>query len=249
MKTIYKAAAIASILTAPAFALFGVADWVEPGVGFQIQFAKDVAQALQLYTVTKDALSFFKQKNRWQGQASQIVNTVAGNQSGAMGGWAGAVGTGTGVAGVWRGATMPIPTTLPVSNRSIQTDMASIEAVDAAAQTALMTHGRSLTNLTQLAGIITNFKQTLFDTSAGTNSQVQQLNLLNAGQSQHMDLDQNRAQIEAAQLQLSAASAMQARNDLAGKLQYQADLTQEGTAQNYSLGTYAGTGKLSYIPK
>lgn len=64
-----------------------------------------------------------------------------------------------------------------------------------------------------------------------------------------MDLDQNRAQIEAAQLQLSAASAMQARNDLAGKLQYQAELTQEGTAQNYSLGTYAGTGKLSYIPK
>lgn len=235
MKTIYKIAAVATIFTAPAFAVFGLGDIVwDPTTMAEV--VKDLNEAIKLNGLITTGMNFFKQKQSWQSQARNITNTVVGNQSGLMGGWGGAVNQGINVGGVYRGATVPIPTTLPYNgNRSLQSSVAQIEALDGAAMNALTVHGQSTTSLLNLANTVLKFKSVLFDTSGGTNSQVQQLNLLNAGQSHQMDLDQTRAQMEQAQLQITTAASMRQRNQDAEHLQYLAAEDQWANTSGYAL--------------
>ncbi len=153
----------------------------------------EIADIIQLYnmaTQTYNQLTYnatwFTNKRAWLGIATQVVDSNTPTIFGETGGWNPAVTAGTNIPGAWQTATYgiqppPFYAGFPLGGSSVSADIASVNVADGMSEAAMLAIANSRINQPVNDLALTNLEETSQDVSNGTNSEVEQLNLLASG--------------------------------------------------------------------
>ena len=148
---------------------------------------------------------------------------------------------------VWLTATNGILSTQTVGNSSNLTQLAMIEASDTASPDCLNAVGSYRQARNDSATAQANLQTAQLDGSTSTNSEVEQLNLLNAAQAQQLNEQQSQGVLHACLAQQMTIQNMQQRNAAAQDLNtwgfVQAQHTANPTLNVSDTGTWT-----TYLP-
>ncbi|MDQ2832843.1 MAG: hypothetical protein M3Y50_03690 [Acidobacteriota bacterium] len=245
----------ALVLTAtPSFALFGIGDIVfDP-----TSYASLVSQLTTLqtqYTMLKNNIEHFSFKQQWQTTLHTLENVNVRNRFGETNGMTTALNSNSPSASTasWTAATVPVSSDLstyvssqtPGSSQMAQPAM--IEMSDAVSPDCLTAVGqyRSARALNTTANSSLTANQ--FDSSTGTNSEVQQLNLLNAAEAQKMTEMQSQGTIQTCLASQMAVTNMQQRNAAATDLNTAVFVQAQHTTHDMSAASESNTWQ-TYLP-
>jgi hypothetical protein len=120
--------------------------------------------------------------------------------------------------------------------------LANIEAMDAASSQCLAASGAYQASRTANLAANTALNTSVYDTSDATNSEVEQLNLLNVSNSQRMEEEHAQGQIHACMAAQAAVATMEKRN-IASMTINDADYKYTQQASN---PTYLGNGSSTW---
>ena len=214
------------LLTAtPSFALFGIGDIVfDP-----TSYASLVSQLTTLqtqYTMLKNNIEHFSVKQQWQTTLQTLENVNVRNMFGETNGMTTALNSNSPSASTagWTAATVPVSSDLstyaanqaPGSPQMAQ--LAMIEMSDAVSPDCLTAVGQYRSARALNSNANSSLTTNQLDTSASTNSEVQQLNLLNAAEAQKMTEMQAQGTMQACLASQMAVANMQQRNAAATDL-------------------------------
>jgi len=243
------------LLTAtPSFALFGIGDIVfDP-----TSYASLVSQLTTLqtqYTMLKNNIEHFSFKQQWQTTLHALENVNVRNRFGETNGMTTALNTNSPSASTagWTAATVPVSSDLPTYIGSQapgspqMAQLAMIEMSDAVSPDCLTAVGqyRSARSLNTTANSSLTANQ--FDTSTGTNSEVQQLNLLNAAEAQKMTEMQAQGTIHTCIAAQMAVANMQQRNAAATDLNTAVFVQEQHATHDMSAASESNTWR-TYLP-
>ncbi len=214
------------LLTAtPSFALFGIGDIVfDP-----TSYASLVSQLTTLqtqYTMLKNNIEHFSFKQQWQTTLHALENVNVRNTFGETNGMTTALNSNSPAASSagWNAATVPVSTDAPTylagqtPGSPQMAQLAMIEMSDSVSPDCLTAVGsyRSARQTDANANGLLVSNQ--FDGSTGTNSEVQQLNLLNAAEAQKLSEMQQQGALQTCIASQMAVANMQQRNTAAAEL-------------------------------
>ena len=220
------------LFTRPAKGQFGLPSIVfDPTTAADV--LKDVAVALKIYSIERQAQEWFRYKGGWQMAVTQAVPMIATqNRFGETTGW------GSGSSAGWYNATVRLaPTVAMTRNPAALADLASVEILDQAATQARQTRTQTAPTLAQSPTIIQNLQTSILDTAAGSNSQVQQLNLISAAGLQALQMHQVTTTVQGAEMDLQVAQAKIQRDQIAAHLQFESDVDAAVAQQGIGLGS------------
>lgn len=245
----------ALLLTAtPSFALFGIGDIVfDP-----TSYASLVSQLTTLetqYNMLKNNIEHFSFKQQWQTALNTMKNANVRNLFGETSGMTTALNTNSPSASstAWTAATVPVngTTTTYLAGQtpgSTQlSELAMIEASDSVSPDCLTAVGQYRAARTQNAAADNSLASVQLDGSTTTNSEVEQLNLLNAAEVQKMSEMQSQGVLEACLASEMAVSNMEQRNAAATDLNTAAYVAQQRAANDTSAASEGNTWD-SYLP-
>ena len=214
------------LLTAtPGFALLGIGDIVfDP-----TSYANLVAQLTTLetqYTMLKNNLEHFSMKQQWQTALTALKNVNIKNVMGETNGMMAAFNTNSPGASstAWTSATIPVSSDagLYLQGQALgspqTSQLAMIEMSDSVSPDCITAVGQYRAARTQNVAAITGLAATQIDGSLSTNSEVQQLNLLNTAELQKMSEIQNQGTLQACLASQMALANMERRNAAASDL-------------------------------
>ncbi|MGC1870808.1 MAG: hypothetical protein WA700_07610 [Acidobacteriaceae bacterium] len=243
------------LLTAtPSFALFGIGDIVfDP-----TSYASLVSQLTTLetqYNMLKNNIEHFSLKQQWQTTLNAMKNANVKNMFGETNGMSIALNTNSPTASstAWTAATVPVSgtTTTYLAGQtpgSAQlTELAMIEASDSVSPDCFTAVGQYRAARTQNATANSSLASEQLDSSTATNSEVEQLNLLNAAEAQKMSEMQSQGVLQACLASQMAVANMQQRNAAALDLNTAAYVQQQRTANDTSAANESSTWD-SYLP-
>lgn len=243
------------LLTAtPSFALFGIGDIVfDP-----TSYASLVSQLTTLetqYNMLKNNIEHFSFKQQWQTTLAALKNANVKNTFGETNGMSTALNTNSPTASstAWTAATVPVngTTTTYLAGQtpgSTQlSELAMIEASDSVSPDCLTAVGQYRATRTQNAAANSSLAAQQLDGSTATNSEVEQLNLLNAAEVQKMTEMQSQGVMQACLASQMAVANMQQRNAAALDLNTAADVQQQREANDTSAANESSTW-VSYLP-
>lgn len=141
------------------------------------------------YNQLKANAQYFTNKSIWTGLENQIQNSWTLNQYGETANWNTAVVNGLGTNSAWQLATIALHPSgyygsLPPSSPALA-NLATVEIADGAETAAMQTVANARTSQATNYGALTRWESAVADPSAGTNSELEQLNLANAGLAIH----------------------------------------------------------------
>lgn len=194
-------------------------------------------QSITTYNTIFNNLKYFNTKQIWKTAENALLNSTVQNQYGETSGLQAQLnGQGQNASTVWKIMNLAISGTSSsfwssqvVGASDRLSTLAHIEAVDAASTECLAAVGaynasRS-TNLPANTALINS----IYDTTAGTNSEVEQLNLINVSDAQRLEEQHAQGQLQACIAAQNAVNNMDKRNaasltinDAAYKLSQQA---------------------------
>ena len=245
----------ALLLTAtPGFALFGIGDIVfDP-----TSYASLVSQLTTLetqYKMLKNNIEHFSFKQQWQTALNTMKNANVRNLFGETNGMTTALNTNSPAASstAWTAATVPVigTTTTYLAGQtpgSTQlSELAMIEASDSVSPDCLTAVGQYRAARTQNAAADNSLASEQLDGSTTTNSEVEQLNLLNAAEVQRMSEMQSQGVLQACLASEMAVSNMEQRNTAATDLNTAAYVAQQRAANDTSAASEGSTWD-SYLP-
>ena len=243
------------LLTAtPSFALFGIGDIVfDP-----TSYASLVSQLTTLqtqYTMLKNNIEHFSIKQQWQTTLTALKNANVKNMFGETNGMTAALNSNSPSASTtgWSAATVPVSSDLPAYIGS-QTpgspqlsQLAMIEMSDSVSPDCITAVGQYRAARTQNATANSSLTVNQLDGGTSTNSEVQQLNLLNAAEAQKISEMQSQGVLQACLASQMAVANMQQRNAAALDLNTAAYVQQQRTANDTSAANESSTWD-SYLP-
>jgi type IV secretion system protein TrbJ len=245
----------ALLLTAtPSFALFGIGDIVfDP-----TSYANLVSQLTTIetqYNMLKNNIEHFSIKQQWQTTLNAMKNANVRNLFGETNGMTVALNTNSPAASstAWTAATVPVNGTTATylagqTPGSTQlSELAMIEASDSVSPDCLTAVGQYRAARTQDAAANSSLASEQLDGSTATNSEVEQLNLLNAANTQKMSEMQSQGVLQACLASEMAVSNMQQRNAAATDLNTAAYVAQQRAADDTSAASEGNTWD-SYLP-
>ncbi|MFZ0661282.1 MAG: hypothetical protein WAM66_01190 [Acidobacteriaceae bacterium] len=245
----------AILLTAtPSFALFGVGDIVfDP-----TSYASLVSQLTTLetqYNMLKNNIEHFSLKQQWQTTLTALKNANVKNMFGETNGMTTALNTNSPAASsaAWTAATVPVngTTTTYLAGQtpgSTQlSELAMIEASDSVSPDCFTAVGQYRAARTQNATANSSLASEQFDGSDATNSEVEQLNLLNAAEAQKMSEMQSQGVLQACLASQMAVANMQQRNAAALDLNTTAYVQQQRAVNDTSAASEGNTWD-NYLP-
>jgi hypothetical protein len=214
------------LLTAtPSFALFGLGDIVfDP-----TSYASLVSQLTTLetqYNMLKSNIEHFSFKQQWQTELPTLTNANVHNTFGETNGMTTALNSNSPSASTtgWTAATVPVSSDLPAYIGS-QTpgspqlsQLAMIEMSDSVSPDCITAVGQYHAVRSQNATANSSLTANQLDGGSSTNSEVQQLNLLNAAEAQKMSEMQSQGVLQACVASQMAVANMQQRNAAATDL-------------------------------
>jgi hypothetical protein len=192
-------------------------------------YASLVSQLSQMttqYNMLKNNLVHFSFKQQWQTALNRMEHVNVANQFDETGGFSFALNTNspTAASTAWGNATVPVNSSASTylasqsPNSASRSQLAMIEASDAASPDCMNAVGAYRAARDANASAQQGLQAEQLDGGTGTNTEVQQLNLLNASQSQHLQELQAQGVIHACLAQQMAIQNMQQRNAAAQDL-------------------------------
>ena len=251
------ATAAVAILATPGFA-FGFIVF-DPSV--YAQAVTQVRQAIQMVSTAKLSLNTiqanlksFTFKRLWQTAHGAILNASVQNRYGETNGWNAALNTNSPSAATmaWGMANVAVN---PGSSMTGQTpgssaqlaSLAMVEEFDSISPECLNALAQYRTLRAQNAAAQSDLENNQLDTTAATNSEIQQLNLLNASEAQKMNELQAQGVIQACQAAQLTVANMAQRNAAATAINDAAYVQQERAVNNMNPNNQSHTWQ-TYLP-
>ena len=245
----------ALLLTAtPSFALFGLGDIVFDPTSYGSLVSQLTTMETQ-YQMLKNNIEHFSFKQQWQTAFSAMKQANVRDLFGETNGMTTALNTDSPAASstAWTAATVPVngTTTTYLAGEtpgSAQlSELAMIEASDSVSPDCLTAIGQYRAARAQNTAANNNLASEQLDGSTATNSEVEQLNLLNAAQTQKMSEMQSQGVLQACLASEMAVGNMQQRNAAALDLNTAAYVAQQRAADDTSAANESNTWD-SYLP-
>ncbi|MEZ2346451.1 hypothetical protein [Terriglobus sp. RCC_193] len=243
------------LLTAtPSFAIFGIGDIVfDP-----TSYASLVSQLTTLqtqYTMLKNNIEHFSIKQQWQTTLTALKNANVKNMFGETNGMTTALNSNSPTASStgWTAATVPVSSDLstyvgtqtPGSTQLSQ--LAMIEMSDSVSPDCITAVGQYRAARSQNTSATTSLTANQLDGSSTTNSEVQQLNLLNAAEAQKMSETQNQGALQACLASQMTVTNMQQRNAAATALNTAVFVQSQHSTHDMSAASEGNTWQ-TYLP-
>lgn len=248
-------AATALLLTAtPGFALFGLGDIVFDPTSYANLVQQFTTLQMQ-YSTIKNNVTHFSFKQQWQATLTALKNTNVKDLFDETNGMTTALNNNSPGASstAWSAGTVPVSSST-VGYLQGQTlgsarlsQLAMIEASDSISPDCLTAVGQYRAARTQNASAVSALTADELDTSDGTNSEVQQLNLLNAAEAQKMAEMQTQGTLHACLAAQMAVANMERRNAAAIDLNTAAFVQQQRTSNNANAAKEGNTWQ-TYLP-
>jgi hypothetical protein len=245
----------ALLLTAtPSFALFGIGDIVfDP-----TSYASLVSQLTTLetqYKMLKNNVTHFSVKQQWQTTLHALENVNVANMFGETAGFSIALNSNSPSASntAWKAATMPMSSnatsylqgqTLGGSRTS---QLAMIETSDSISPDCLTAVGQYRSGRTQNVTANNSLNSFQFDSTDATNTEVQQLNLLNAAEAQRMAETQSQGSLQVCVAGQMTVANMERRNAAVEDMNTAAFVQQQRAMNNVSATNESSTWQ-TYLP-
>ena len=238
----------------PSFALFGIGDVVfDP-----TSYASLVSQLTTLktqYTMLKNNIEHFSFKQQWQTTLTALKNANVSNMFGETNGMTLALNSNSPSASTtgWLSATVPVGSNIQVylGNRPPGSpqlaQLAMVEMSDSVSPDCITAVGQYRAARSQNLDATNNLANNQFDSSTSTNSEVQQLNLLNAAEAQKISEMQNQGALQACLASQMAIANMQQRNAAATDLNTAAFVQAQHAANDMSAASEDNTWQ-TYLP-
>jgi hypothetical protein len=243
------------LLTAtPSFALFGIGDIVfDP-----TSYASLVSQLTTLesqYNMLKNNVEHFSIKQQWQTTLTALKNVNVANMFGETNGMSIAFNTNSAAASstAWKSATTPMSSNVTTYFQSQSlgspqmSQLAMVEMSDSISPDCITAVGQYRAARTQNATANSSLTANQLDGGSTTNSEVQQLNLLNAAEAQKMSEMQNQGAMQACLASQMAVSNMERRNAAATDLNTAAFVQQQHATNDVSAANESNTWQ-TYLP-
>jgi hypothetical protein len=238
----------------PSFALFGIGDIVfDP-----TSYASLVSQLTTLesqYTMLKNNIEHFSLKQQWQTTLTALKNANVKNMFGETNGMTTALNSNSPSASSagWTAATVPVSSDMP-TYLGTQTpgspqlsQLAMIEMSDSVSPDCITAVGQYRAARTQNTTANSSLTANQLDGSSTTNSEVQQLNLLNAAEAQKMSEMQSQGVLQACLASEMAVTNMQQRNAAATDLNTAVFVQTQHSTHDMSAATEDNTWQ-TYLP-
>ena len=245
----------AVLLTAtPAFALFGVGDVVFDPTSYA-QLVSQLTTLQSQYNMLKNNITHFSVKQQWQTTLSALKNANVANMFGETAGINVALNSNSPSASAtgWKAATVSVNsnTSSYLAGHAIGSDrtsqLAMIEMSDSVSPDCLTAIGQYRSGRAQNAGANQTLTGQQLDATTATNSEVQQLNLLNAAESQKMTELQSQGSLQTCLAAQMTVANMQQRNAAAQDLNTVAFVQQQRATNDASAANEGSTWN-SYLP-
>ncbi|MBN9616014.1 MAG: hypothetical protein BGO25_10170 [Acidobacteriales bacterium 59-55] len=243
------------LLTAtPSFALFGIGDVVFDPTSYASLVSQATTALNQLKTIENN-VTHFSIKQQWQTTLNTLKNANVKNMFGETNGMSTALNTNSPTASstAWTAATVTISgnTTTYLQGQtpgSAQlSQLAMIEASDSVSPDCLTAVGQYRAASAQNAMANSSLAAQQLDGSGATNSEVEQLNLLNAAEAQKMSEMQSQGALQTCLASQMAVANMQQRNAAALDLNTAAFVQQQRGANDTSAANEGNTWQ-NYLP-
>jgi len=245
----------ALLLTAtPSFALFGIGDIVfDP-----TSYASLVSQLTTLesqYNMLKSNIAHFSLKQQWQTTLHTLENVNVANMFGETAGMSIALNTNSPSASTtaWKAATVSMNSgaTSYLAGQSLgsarMSQLAMVETADSVSPDCLTAVGQYRSDRSTNATANSSLLSEQFDNSDSTNSEVQQLNLLNAAEAQRMAEMQSQGALQACLAAQMTVANMQQRNAAVEDLNTAAFVQQQRSVNDVSAANESSTWD-TYLP-
>jgi len=248
-------AVAALVLTAtPSFALFGIGDIVfDP-----TSYASLVSQLTTLqtqYNMLKNNITHFSAKQQWQTALRSIENVNVANMFGETSGMSIALNTNSPSASAtaWRAATVTMNSSAPtyLASQSLggsrTAQLAMIETADSVSPDCLTAVGQYRAARSENSTANTSLLSQQFDSSDATNSEVQQLNLLNAAEAQRLSEMQSQGTLHACLASQMTVANMEQRNAQVEDMNTAVFVQQQRSSNNTNAANEGSTWN-TYLP-
>lgn len=170
---------------------------------------------------------YFSAKNQWAGFGNQIVRNWSPNSYGATPLWNMAVLFGPNAPQAWQKVIVSLQQNPYMTSAGRQyAYAATVNTFDGAGPAALQTLGNARSQQTQMAQSIANLQASVLDGSSGTNSEVEQLNLLTAGTVQGLQMQQTTNNVMTSLLEQQTIANKVQRDALADHLNFETQMGQ-----------------------
>jgi type IV secretion system protein TrbJ len=243
------------LLTAtPSFALFGVGDIVFDPTSYA-SLVSQLTTIVSQYNMLKNNIEHFSIKQQWQTTLTALKNVNVANMFGETSGMTIALNSNSATASstAWKSATTPVSSNVstyfqgqtPGSPQMSQ--LAMVEMSDSISPDCITAVGAYRAARTQNSAANTSLTANQLDGTSATNSEVQQLNLLNAAEVQKMSEMQNQGTLQACLASQMAVSNMERRNAAATDLNTAAFVETQHTTHDMSAASEDSTWQ-SYLP-
>ena len=245
----------AVLLTAPpSFALFGMGDLV-----FDPQSYASLVQQLTMirtqYNMLKNNITHFSFKQQWQSALTTLKDTNVKNLFGETNGMTTALNTNSPTASTtaWTAATVPVSsnTTTYLQGQTAGSaqlsQLAMIEASDSVSPDCLTAVGQYRSNRTENATANSTLLSNQFDSTDSTNSEVQQLNLLNAAEAQKLSEMQAQGTLHTCLAGQMTVANMERRNAAVEDLNTAVFVQQQRATNDTSAANESNTWQ-TYLP-
>jgi type IV secretion system protein TrbJ len=246
--------AVLLMTATPSFAVFGIGDIVFDPTSYASLISQLTTLETQ-YSMLKNNLTHFSLKQQWQTTFTVLKNANVKNILGETNGMSVALNSNSPIASstAWTAATIPVSGST-TSYLAIQTpgsaqlsQLAMIEVSDSVSPDCFTAVGQYRAGRTQNASPNGTLTTQQLDGSDGTNSEVQQLNLLNAATAQHMSEIQSQGVLQACLASQMTVANMERRNAAAQDLKTAAFVQQQRAVNDTSAADESSTWQ-TYLP-
>lgn len=243
------------LLTAtPSFALFGLGDIVFDPTSYA-SLVQQATTALNQFHMIENNIAHFSFKQQWQTTLNAMKNVNVKNLFGETNGMSTALNTNSPSASsaAWTSATVPVSgmTTTYLQGQtpgSTQlSQLAMIEASDSVSPDCLTAVGQYREARQQNATANSSLASNQLDGGSATNSEVEQLNLLNVAETQKMSEMQAQGVLQACMASQMTVANMQQRNAAVQDLNTAAFVQQQRAMNNVSAANESSTWQ-TYLP-
>ena len=238
----------------PSFALFGIGDIVFDPTSYA-SLVQQLTTLQMQYNTVKNNLTHFSLKQQWQTTLHTLENVNVASMFGETAGIKIALNTnnpGASLTG-WQTATVPMSsnTSTFLAGQSLgssrMSQLAMIETSDAVSPDCLNAVGQYRAGRSENVTANTSLFSQQFDASDATNSEVQQLNLLNAAEAQKLSEMQSQGTLHACLAAQMTVANMERRNAAVEDMNTAAFVQQQRTANDTSAANEGSTWS-SYLP-
>jgi len=239
----------------PSFALFGIGDIVFDPTSYA-SLVTQATTALNQFRMIESNIAHFSFKQQWQTTLNALKNANVSNLFGETNGMSIALNSNSPSTSTtaWKNATVPVSSNTAsylqgqtVGNSAQLSQLAMIEMSDSISPDCLTAVGQYRTTRIQDATANSALAQQQFDTTSTTNSEVEQLNLLNAAAAQNLTEMQSQGAMQVCLASQMTVANMQQRNAAAQDLNTAALVQQQRAVNDTSAANESNTWQ-TYIP-